>query len=158
MAVTINTMALRLPERGPPASALPSTSRHYDSLCLLHPAKKQPPKKKKREREREKNSGLLEWDFTPCLEMCKALRARSGECRKRWGRGLGPRGQLQAADKGQSRPQQELSKQSRAQTGVRGRDGQKSGDQSEEEGVLQTALSHPHWHPPSRGLACCPDL
>lgn len=55
---------------------------------------------------------------------------------KSGGGALGPLRQLQAADKGQSQPQQEQSKRSRAQTGVCQRDGATSGDQPKQEGMV----------------------
>ena len=87
------------------------------------------------------------------------LRSQKWRVEEKQGQGLGPRGQLQAADKGRSQPQQELGKQSRAQTGVRQRDQKKLGVESKGEGVLQTAFTHPHCNPPHPPrLACCPDL
>ena len=71
MPVTIITMALRVP--WPPPSPAPPI---IDSLCLLNLAKK----------PLKTNSGFLEWDFRPCLEMCKISGARSGEWRKSRGR------------------------------------------------------------------------
>lgn len=62
---------------------------------------------------------------------------------KSGGGALGPPRQLQAADKVQSQPQQELSKQSRAQTGVCQRDRKTLGDQPKPEGVVGHA-KEPH--------------
>lgn len=60
---------------------------------------------------------------------------------KSGGGALGPLRQLQAADKGQSQPQQEQSKRSRAQTGVCQRDRATSGDQPKQEGMVGPAHS-----------------
>lgn len=141
-AIIITIVALRLPEKGPSVtfSSTPELSTPPPMTYLLNLTKN----------EKQKNLGF--WNGTSGLawRCAKPLEAEVEGAEKEGKGGLGPWGQLQAADKGQRQPQQEWSEQSRAQRGVCQRETERNeapnrsgGGRDAHKGTLQ----HHTWRP-----------